>query len=247
MIPDLPTSDQRLATRERLQQAVVMYQRWEKLLFLHWRWDATEVQKRLPQGLYVDTFEGDAWVGVVPFYMRRIRPRFTPAVRGISDFLELNVRTYVHDGKGRPGVWFFSLDCNQPLAVWTARALFRLPYRHAVMTAAETAEGMVHYTSRLKNAASASEFKYRLEPASTFAEPGTLEFFLAERYLLFAQTRRGLRCGRVYHTPYPLSAVTLGKWTDQPLLENQFASPGRPPDHVVGASAVSVNIHGLTL
>jgi len=235
-----------MAARERLQQAVVMYQRWEMLLFLHWRWDPAEIQKRLPPGLYVDTFESEAWIGVVPFYMRSIRPRFAPTVPGISDFLEMNVRTYVYDAQGRPGVWFFSLDCDQPLAVWTARALFRLPYRHATMSSIELADGTVRYHSRLRAATTSSEFQYRLEAEHSFAEPGTLEFFLAERYLLFAQTARGLRCGRVNHTPYPLSEAAVPVWTDQPLLENGFVSPGRPPDHIVGSAGVNVVVHGLT-
>ncbi|WP_395747976.1 DUF2071 domain-containing protein [Prosthecobacter sp.] len=99
-----PTLESRLAFRERPKRAHVMYQSWASLLFLHWRWNADVIQRTLPPGLYVDTFEGDAWLAIVPFYMRGIRPRFLPAVRGISDFLELNVRTYVHDEEGRPGV-----------------------------------------------------------------------------------------------------------------------------------------------
>lgn len=101
-----------------------MRQRWEKLLFLHWAWDAAEVQRTLPLGLTVDTFEGRAWLGVVPFFMRDVRPAWVPSVPGISNFLELNVRTYVFDGRGRPGIWFYSLDCNQRLAVRAARTFF---------------------------------------------------------------------------------------------------------------------------
>nr|WP_256199118.1 DUF2071 domain-containing protein [Verrucomicrobium spinosum] len=122
-----------------------MYQTWSHLLFLHWEWDAAAIQRTLPSGLHVDTFGGSAWVGLVPFFMRNIRPRYLPAVPWVSYFLELNVRTYVHDDEGRPGVWFYSLDCNQPLAVWTAQTFFHLPYQHARMTAEFGTGKEIHY------------------------------------------------------------------------------------------------------
>jgi len=94
-----------------------MYQRWRRLLFLHWDWDVAAVQATLPAGLTVDPWEGRAWLGVVPFRMEGVRPRFLPAMGGLSNFPELNVRTYVRDERGRAGVWFYSLDCAQPIAV----------------------------------------------------------------------------------------------------------------------------------
>ena len=135
-----PTLEQRLSAREGGVGSAVMYQRWSELLFLHWRWEVEDLQRRLPEGLHVDLHEGEAWLGVVPFFMDRVRPRFLPAVPWVSWFRELNVRTYVHDDEGRPGVWFFSLDCEQPVAVRLARWLFRLPYFDAAMKA-ERREG----------------------------------------------------------------------------------------------------------
>jgi len=124
----------------------------------------------------------------------------------------MNLRTYVHDDQGRPGVWFDSLDCNQSVAVWTARTLFHLPYQNAQMSANKTAAGMIHYRSQRRGEAATSEFAYRLKPEPHQAKLGSLEFFLAERYLLFTQTSSGLRCGRVHHAPYPLAEVELEKW-----------------------------------
>lgn len=98
-----------------------MYQRWRDLLFLHWEYPVEQIQQTLPPGLRVDTYHGQAYLGIVPFFMCDIRPRFLPAVRGISHFLELNLRTYVYDEAGVPGVWFYSLDANQRLAVKVAR------------------------------------------------------------------------------------------------------------------------------
>ena len=233
-----------LDVRQQPQRAHVMRQRWEKLAFLHWRWDAETIQRTLPPGLTVDTFQGDAWLAIVPFYMRGIRPRFCPPVPGISDFLELNVRTYVRDAQGRHGVWFYSLDCDQPLAVWTARTFFHLPYQHARMSAPQ-AEGWIDYHCQ-RRGESPSRFRYRLGAQTRHAEPGTLEFFLAERYLLLSKTPRGLRCGQVHHTPYPLAEVELDAWDVNPLLQAGFENPNRPPDHLIGSPGVDVKVYALT-
>lgn len=222
-----------------------MHQRWEQLLFLHWRWDVTEIQRRLPPGLFVDTFQSDAWLAIVPFYMRGIRPRFVPSVPGISNFLELNVRTYVHDERGRPGVWFYSLDCNQPLAVWTARTFFHLPYHHARMKAAAK-DGWIDYDCHRHGKTDGARFRYSVAAQSKTAEPGSLEFFLAERYLLFSQTSRGLRCGQVHHSPYPLAEAKVENWSFEPLLQAGFTNPGRPPDHIIGSPGVDVLVYPLT-
>ena len=222
-----------------------MHQRWEQLAFLHWRWDAAEIQRTLPPGLHVDTFQGDAWIAIVPFYMRGIRPRFCPPMPGISNFLEMNVRTYVHDEQGRPGVWFYSLDCNQPLAVWTARTFFHLPYQHARM-AAPVNEDQIDYTCHRRGEPTTSRYRYQVLGETHIAEPGSLEFFLAERYLLFAQTPRGIRCGQVHHTPYPLADVKLDTWDVNPLLQAGFAAPQRPPDHLIGSPGVAVRVYPLT-
>ena len=244
-MPVTPTHESRLAFRDRPTRAHVMHQRWESLLFLHWRWDAAEIQRTLPPGLYVDTFQDDAWLAIVPFYMRGIRPRFCPPVPGISDFLELNVRTYVHDEQGRPGVWFYSLDCNQRLAVWTARTFFHLPYQNARMSA-HLSDGCIDYRCQRSGALNESHFRYRISSASQLAEPGSLAFFLAERYLLFSQTPCGIRCGQVHHTPYPLAEASLEAWDVNPLMQAGFTDPQRPPDHIIGSSGVDVTVYPLT-
>ena len=233
-----------LDVRQQPQRSPVMYQRWEKLAFLHWRWAPEIIQRTLPAGLTVDTFQGDAWLAIVPFFMRGIRPRFCPPVPGISDFLELNVRTYVRAAQGRHGVWFYSLDCDQPLAVCTARTFFHLPYQHARMSAPQS-EGWIDYHCQ-RRGESPSRFRYRLNAQTRLAEPGTLEFFLAERYLLLSQTPRGLRCGQVHHTPYPLADVELDTWDVNPLLQAGFDNPNRPPDHLIGSPGVDVKVYALT-
>jgi uncharacterized protein YqjF (DUF2071 family) len=223
-----------------------MHQRWERLLFLHWNFDPEIIQATLPRGLRVDTHDGRAWVAIVPFEMRGIRPRFLPAVPGISDFLELNLRTYAYDESGAPGVWFYSLDCNQGLAVRIARGVFRLPYQHAAMMLRESADGWLDYRSRRRGDETESAFEYRLGSNAWRAKPGSLEFFLAERYLLYAPTAKGLATGRVHHNPYPLVEAELMKWDTRLFRLAGLPEPDRAPDHVIGSPGVSVRVWPLT-
>ena len=239
-----PTLDQRLAARAFGVASPVMFQRWSDLVFLHWRWDADELQRRLPPGLFIDRHEGDAWLGLVPFFMERVRPRGLPPMPLLSWFPELNVRTYVHDERGTPGVWFFSLDCNQALAVGVARTLFGLPYFRARMNTRRGTEG-IHYKCRRRGESGDSVFDYQLDAQTWRAEPGALDFFLAERYVLFANTARGLRIGRVQHVPYPLCAVTLKRYDQHPFEWDGFAPASRAPDHLIGSRGVDVRIGAL--
>lgn len=246
----IPTMAQRLAERERPEGAPVMRQRWAKLLFLHWAWDAREIQRTLPPGLTVDLHEGQAWVGVVPFFMERVRPRGLPAVPGLSNFLELNVRTYVYDAQGRPGVWFYSLDANHWLAVTIARKFFYLPYQHAAMSATVSgATGEVEFRSRRAETEPESQFSYRLpgESAVNVAKPGTLEFFLVERYRLFAwdAPKGRLFSGRVHHAPYRIAGVPGATWEDGTMELAGFDAEGREPEHRCAARPVDVEIWPL--
>lgn len=243
----VPTLEQRLAARQRPAGAALLCNRWEELLFLHWAWDAQALQARLPAGLTVDTYEGRAYVGLVPFLMREVRYS-APALRGPSfNFLELNVRTYVHDDAGNPGVWFFSLECNLLPAVLSARALFGLNYRHRRMAAQRSADGRLDYRclplwSALPRSA---RYRYRAQGQASPAEPGSLEFFLVERYRLFSLRGRRLQSGLVHHAPYSVGQAELLQYSELPLAWNKLALPGRPPDHVLHAQPVDVEIFPL--
>lgn len=221
-----------------------MRQRWEQLLFLHWSWDPAEVQGTLPPGLTVDTFEGRAWIGVVPFFMRAVRPTALPPLPGLSNFLELNVRTYVFDAQGRPGVWFYALDCNRWLAVKAAQTFFHLRYRHAKMSARVDATGNVHYESRRAGQNRTSRYVYRCLPEAHLATPGSLEFFLVERYRLYAHDSKKDRLfsGRVSHEPYRIGAADVSVWDDVMLQLEGFPSPQRPPDHICATAPVDVRV-----
>jgi len=225
-----------------------MFQQWRDLLFLHWEFPVAAIQRTLPEGLLVDTFGGKAYLGVVPFFMQNIRPRFLPAVPGISNFMEMNLRTYVHDRAGVPGVWFYSLDANQRLAVALARRFFHLPYEHATMHSRRTAAGAIRYQSRRQNAESPGcecLFEYAPGEALPAAPPDSLEFFLVERYRLYAATPGRLWRGAVFHQPYPLRHATVTAWDEHLLALNGFALTGRPPDHVIMSCGVEVRVFPL--
>ena len=240
-----PTLDQRLKHRTAPARPFVMHQRWEQLLFLHWHIDPAEIQKTLPAGLHVDTHEGRAWIAIVPFFMCGVRPRYAPAMPRLSNFLEANVRTYVHDDHGRSGVWFYSLDCNLPLAVWAARTFFGLPYQHACMSDHCEDDGTTRYITQRQGDSHSSQFLYRLDSVPRLAQPGSLDFFLAERYLLFSNTARGLLVGQVNHVPYPLVEAHVLDWDARLLTLAGFPDPKRPPDHIVGSPGVEVRIYPL--
>jgi uncharacterized protein YqjF (DUF2071 family) len=241
-----PTPEQRLAARERPPGFPVMRQRWSGLLFLHWRVDASLIAGLLPPGLHVDTFDGSAWLGVVPFFMERIRPVAAPPLPWLSWFMELNLRTYVHDSAGNPGVWFFSLDCNQPIAVEIARRAFHLPYQHAEMKSRR--EGVrVWYSSRRKTPDSrVAEFEYSAPSLTHRAELGSLEWFLVERYLLFSTSPAGgLFCGRVHHAPYQIAAADCDHWSTEPIRIHGFPVPDEAPRSMLTAAPVDVTIFPL--
>ena len=184
--------------------------RWTNLAFLHWPVDPAIVRPLVPAQLSLDTFDGQAWVGVVPFRMEDTRVRFTPAVPGLSEFPELNVRTYVRVGD-RAGVWFFSLDAGNPVAVRGARWLYNLPYFDAEMSIEARGEGVAYRSERVHRDAPPARFRAVYEPVGPvyMATPGTLDHFLVERYCLFNVDRNGdAGFMDIHHHPWPLQPAT---------------------------------------
>lgn len=244
----VPDEAQRLAARTRPLGIPVMYQQWRDLLFLHWEYPVAAIQATLPEGLFVDTFDGKAYLGIVPFFMRNIRPRFLPAVPGISNFMELNLRTYVHDRVGVPGVWFYSLDANQWLAVKVARRFFHLPYKHALMKSSRIPESRIRYESRRTgDQLNGPRCVFDYAPGGDLPKPApdSLEFFLVERYHLYSRAPDGLRRGSVFHQPYPLCRAEVTAWDEQLLALDGFTPTGRSPDHIVMSRGVDVDVFPL--
>lgn len=183
-----------------------MAQRWHDLLFAHWRVPAESLRPLIPKGLELDLFQGQAWLGVVPFRMTGVRPRLVPPLPWLSAFPELNVRTYVV-AEGKPGVWFFSLDAGNPLAVKAARAWFRLPYYCARMNIREEGGRTLYSSVRTHKGAASAEFhgNYRAVGEPFSAAQGTLEHFLTERYCLYTAKPQGrIYRGEIHHGPWPL-------------------------------------------
>jgi uncharacterized protein YqjF (DUF2071 family) len=188
-----------------------MTQRWNDLLFAHWPVAASAIAALLPEGLQVDTFQGSGWLGMVPFWLDRIKLRGVPSIFGVRSFPDLNLRTYVVDEHtGTPGVYFFSLDASNLLAVAVARTLFHLPYHWADMRLEQRSEREFSFYSRRRFSKQPVIFKARyrgLGPTRKLAESGsgTLEYFLMERYCLFAKNRDGQPIrANLHNVPWPL-------------------------------------------
>jgi uncharacterized protein YqjF (DUF2071 family) len=221
-----------------------MQQSWRDLLFIHWPVPADVIQQALPHGLTVDTFDGFAWIALVPFQMRNVRPVWAPSVPGLSNFAECNVRTYVHINGKAPGVWFFSLDAANAIACAIARLTFSLPYFHAKMNGDVTNNEFQYRTSRdkpgLDVALSAS-----IAPGEPLpAIPGTFAWWAAERYLLHSIHRGQLHTGQVHHKPYCLidATVDFSKFDAEFPLSDVHDIP---PPSVLYSPGVDVDVFEL--
>ena len=182
---------------------VAMFQRWERLLFAHWRVEPSVIRPMLPPGLSLDLYGDEAWVAVTPFEIIRLRLRGLPPLPGTSRFPELNVRTYVTAG-GKPGVWFFSLDAASAIAVFFARRLYHLPYFHARMACVRKGETVSYRSDR--SGETRAEFLADYAPVGEpfHARRGSLEEWLTARYRLYAADGEGLFRAEIEHEPWTL-------------------------------------------
>ena len=187
----------------------VLRQRWTELAYFHWRFEPDAVQRLLPDGVRVDTFDGSAWVGLIPFEMRDVQLGPTPPVPWLGSFIEINVRTYVVDSQGRRAVWFFSLDVPRSAIVAVARTAFALPYCWA--TAEHTVDGDSHryqMTRRWPRGSSPhADMRFRVGDRLPDADVSELDHFLSARWGLVTSRRNRLLYGRVDHPRWPLHLV----------------------------------------
>jgi uncharacterized protein len=229
---------------------------WENLLFAHWQVDPDQLRPFLPPGLSLDLFSPDgrrgchsgagrAYVAVVPFFMSGVSPRGFPNVPGLHRFPELNLRTYVV-ANGVPGVWFFSLDAGQMLAVRLARRFFHLPYFDAEFEVT-TQQSVAYQARRTHRGQPHLRFRadYRPTGESFVSQTGTLEHWLTERYYLYSANAKGeLFSGRIQHQPWPLFAA------EATIYENELAQPlgidlSGPPESLLYAPSLSVKAHSI--
>jgi uncharacterized protein len=236
------TSIDRISPSRRPNRTAWGWQRWRKLLFMHWPVPVDAMRAAVPESFDLDLHEGTAYVGVVPFAMEGVRPRILPELAAL-DFLETNVRTYVVRN-GEPGVYFFSLEAASRLAVLAARAAFSLPYHHARMQLHESA-GIVRYVTRRAGSGAHHDVRYRVGEHLGASKPGTLEHFLLERYLLFTERGTAVLRGHVHHVPYPAHRAEVLDVQD--LLVEAAGLPGVTglPLHAHYSPGVDVEVFAL--
>lgn len=226
-----------------------MVQRWRSLVFLHFACLPQEIQSLLPEGLEVDVFpdqtgEDMAWVGLVPFRMEGVRPRALPEFAPLSDFPETNVRTYVRRRGENPGVWFFSLDAANAIACRIAQKFFALPYFWADMTVADASDRWV-FQSRRRSGSAYCHLDVRVGPDLAAPKPGSLEYFLVERYRLYSFRWGRLYEGEVRHQPYPLRSAEITH-IDESLVKAAGVKE-HPFSHVVASTGVDVDVFPLSI
>lgn len=188
------------------QRPWLMAQTWRRLLFAHWRVPASAVRAVVPAQLPLDLVDGDALIGVTPFDVCALRLRGTPPPPVVGSFPELNVRTYV-TVDDRPGIYFFSLDADSPLAVAAARRGYRLPYFEAQMTCVADDHGVAFASRRTSSDGPPASFSVRYRPTGepTRAQRGTIDHFVTERYCLYTLDEAGhILRANIHHPPWPL-------------------------------------------
>jgi uncharacterized protein YqjF (DUF2071 family) len=213
------------------QRPWVMRQTWDRLLFAHWPVPFDTLRPLIPASLELDRYDGEAWLGVVPFLMRNVRPRALPTVPGLSAFPELNVRAYVTVG-GKAGVYFFSLDAGNALAVEIARRWFHLPYFRARFSVSQAGERMNYRSMRAPSGAPPAELDLVYRPTGpVYASiPGSLDAFLTERYCLYTTEKGGrLLRGEIHHQQWPLQPAEAEFQRNTMARAAGLALPDTPP------------------
>ena len=223
----------RLSIRERPDGLHITRQTWGKLLFMHWRLPAEVLRAHVPAQLEIDTFDGDAWIAVAPFTIWDMRASFLPPVPGLSQMHELNVRTYVHY-KGVPGVYFFSLDASSALAVFGARTFFLVPYFTADMSLRQEGDSITYHSRRTHADAPAAVFdgRWTFREKLPESQPGSLEFFLTERYCFYTVSGESVYRCRIHHAPWRLRAATISPFKSTMIESHLLPTPkGKPLLH----------------
>jgi uncharacterized protein YqjF (DUF2071 family) len=207
-----------------------MLQVWRSLTFLHWRYPAAEIARALPKGLTLDTFEGSAWVGLVPFVLAGVQPYGFPALPWISEFPETNVRTYVRGADGERGVWFFTLEADRLAAVMLARSWYHLPYRWASMKVKREGS-MIEYRSKRARIFGEGSSEIGIEIGNV-RETTELDHFLTARFRLYTAANARIAYAPIEHDPWPLKYAELTKLNEDLMEHSGVTRPiGKPLVH----------------
>ena len=217
-----------------------MGQSWHDLLFAHWPVQRDALRRVVPAALELDTFEGECWLGIVPFRMRTVRFAWCPPVAGTSAFAEINLRTYVVSD-GRPGVFFLTLDAGDRVAVSLGRRLYGLPYLHARVGMQSQGDSIAFHSDRDEPGWTAARFAATYRPTGRVrpSSPDTLEHWLTERYCFYTTTRdRGLLRTEVHHAPWPLQPAAADIHSNSLAESYEIDLPGAPLLHFSGRQDV---------
>ena len=233
----------RVAPSRRPTRPIAGYQHWRSLLFMHWPVAVETLRQLVPAELELDLFEDNAYVGIVPFEMEGVRPWWWPKSCSMS-FLETNLRTYVICN-GQPGIYFFSLEANSRLAVFGARAGWGLPY-HYGRASISRANGMTEYETRRPGNGPRHSVRYRVGSEVGPSEPGTLQHFFLERYLLFVERAGKLYSGQVHHVPYPAFDADVLEVHDELMAAAGLPGAAKPPEFAHFSPGVDVEVFSLT-
>lgn len=201
------------------------YQEWNKSLFMHWTVDPAIIEPLIPADITLDLFEGKAWVSVVAFTMQKIRPRHLPFFKPISDFHEINVRTYVTKNN-KPGVYFINIEAQKAVSVFLSRNISGLPYEKAVMHRKEQPALCIYTSSNLPKKFHLHA-EYEITKKDITKTP--LDLFLTERYCLYVPVQNQFYRYNIHHVAWPLQAVTIHKLTLQYQIGHFWVNSNTPP------------------
>jgi uncharacterized protein YqjF (DUF2071 family) len=242
----LPTLEARLSLRERPQESPKLIQHCHDILWMHWSCPVETVQAALPPGLHVDTYKDKAFVGIVPQRVTGLRLGWAPPIPFMSSGIELSVRTYVHDDQGRPGIWFFSIDTNNSLAVTAGRSRFKLNYQPAITDFHRIGKKLTYMAIR-KGEQQQEKIFFRIRDDIPAPAEDSLEFFLTERYLLFTSNRKRqqLFAAQFHHKPFAYAKPDVGDWQQAPFRWNGSTPFAKPPTNVLYSTGGKVEFFPL--
>lgn len=177
------------------------YQEWNNVIFMHWKVDEYLLRSFVPKELEIDLFEGEAWVSIVAFTMEKIRPRILPAFPPISNFDEVNIRTYIKKGD-KTGVYFLSVEGGKSLSCKLSKALSQLPYRYSKMKRTPN-------RYEVANSEYGDHLEFEFEIGKSLKQVSELDNWLTERYALFQDASIYMNKFELHHLPWKLQPVSL--------------------------------------
>ena len=228
----------------------LMKQEWHDLLFLHWQIPVSLIRQKIPKQLEIDTYNDAAWIGIIPFQMKRLRPSFACSLPPISNFTEVNLRTYVKDKYNRKGVWFFSLDTQNLFGNWIARSFFHLNYRYAKTKFIKDTQDECICKSNIPNTElneQIYQWRYTNDSLMPSKNPESLEFFLTERYRLFSYNNKKdiLLTGTLSHEPYKLIRPKLIRYSADLFASNGINSKNTYPESILACRQTNVSVYSI--